>query len=404
MMHSVYSHSENQICWHVLDVGSIWMKEFAAALATLLPTQNWCPEIRNFGRWENWEKLDETADPAVKMIRFPLQRGYGRFPLSRFLPSDSVIINHLLRRSPNPQQSVLVLTSPFYAAVAERWPGPVVYYSTDLTKEYAGMNATQIVTLDRRMCAAADLVCPNSQRIADYFCREAGCSPKKILVVPNATRASNVLSKPLVKPLDLPADLADLPRPIVGVIGNLAGNIDWVFLSDAIARARDITWAFVGPAEMPIPDSLHSRVRQQLLQKGGRIRFIGAKPYSQLAHYARSFDVALIPYVRQEPTISGSATRFYEHLAACRPIVANRAHAELLTKEPLLKLVSSGEELAWHLDFLRAHNFSDGYEELRWSASRNETWNTRAQAMVAAGELRGFPAGAAHLRTLNQTA
>lgn len=403
-MAPLLSYFDDSSCWHILDVGSIWLKEFASALGTMVPTRNWCPEIRNFGFWEHWEKFDQTEDPAVKMIRFPLQRGYGRFPISRLLPSEAAMVDLLLRHSRSPEKSNLILTSPFYAAVAERWPGRVVYYLTDLTKEYAGVSAAQVVGLDRRMCAAADLVCPNSRRIGNYLGSEAGCNPKKIVVVPNATRASNVVGEPLIEPAAPPADLADWPRPIVGVIGNLAGNIDWVFLADAVARSRDITWAFVGPTDMEIADMRHRKLRQQLLQKGGRIRFLGPKPYGQLAHYARAFDVAVIPYLKSEPTISGSATRFYEHLAACRPIVASRAHAELLAKEPLLKLVSSGEELAWHLDFLRAHDFSDGYEELRWKTSRNETWHARAATLLAAAEARGFFATEDQVRPLNQIA
>jgi glycosyltransferase involved in cell wall biosynthesis len=404
MQSAVFNSRKLQSCWHILDVGSIWMKEFAAALGTMVETHNWCPEMRNFGHWEHWQKPDEILDPAVKMVRFPLQRGYARFPIAQFLPSESSIISHLLRRSSNTEEPTLMLTSPFYAPVAEHWPGRIVYYLTDLTKEYAGMNPRQVVSLDRRMCAEADLVCPNSRRIADYLCREASCDPKKIAVIPNATRASNVLSKPLLKPIEAPIDLADLPRPIVGVIGNLAGNLDWRLLADAVARSRDVSWAFVGPTDMEIPDPAHRKLRSELMRKGGRVRFAGPKPYSQLAHYAQSFDVALIPYLKKEPTISGSATRFYEHLAACRPILASRAHAELLTKEPLLKLVSNGEELAWHLDFLRAHGFSDGYEEIRWKTSKNETWHARAAAMLAAAELRGFRLPESQAATLNQIA
>ena len=382
-------------CWHVLDTGSVWMKEFASALATIVPTHNWVPEIRNFGHWERWEQESQASDPAVKMIGFPLQRGYARFPISELLPFAPVLVRRLLRRTKNTEEATLVLTSPFYAPVAELWPGRIVYYLTDLTKEYAGMNAAQVVARDRRMCAVADLVCPNSQRIGDYLCREAGCAPAKVVVVPNATRASNVLSQPLTRPANAPADIAMLPRPLVGVVGNLAGNIDWALVADAVARSRDITWVFVGPTSMDIPDPAQRKLRQELMQIGGRVRFVGSKPYSELSEYARAFDAALIPYLRKEPTISGSATRFYEHLAACRPILASRAHAELQTKEPLLKLVSSGEEIAVHLDDLRAHGFRDGYEELRWKTSRNETWQTRAESIVAAAEARGFGVSAA---------
>lgn len=401
---SYNSAADSPNCWHILDVGSVWLKEFASALGTMVPTYNWVPDIRNFGHWERWEREHDVVNPALKMIAFPLQRGYGRFPIAPLLAPERAMVSRLLRRSRTPQNATLVLTSPFYAPVAELWPGHVVYYLTDLTKEYAGMNPAQVTGLDRRMCAVADLVCPNSRRIADYLCREAGCAPEKIVVVPNATRASNVLSQPLFHPAQAPAALAGSPRPIVGVIGNLAGNIDWVLLADAVARARDITWAFVGPTSMDIPDKEHQQLRQHLMQMGGRVRFLGAKPYNELAQYARSFDVALIPYLKKEPTISGSATRFYEHLAACRPILASRAHAELLTKEPLLKLVSSGEEIAAQLNTLRDRGFNDGYEELRWTTSRNETWHARAETVAAAAEARGFGAAQSRAESLHRIA
>ncbi len=382
---SRYSSSEeSQICWHMLDAGSVWLKEFAFALGTMVLTRNWIPNIRNFGHLENWERVEDVTDPPIKIIRFPLQRGYARFPVNRLFRSECSIVDRLLRGSPRPEESTLICTSPFYAPVAERWPGKIVYYLTDLTKEYAGMNSAQIVCLDQRMCRVAHVVCPNSRRIAEYLCSEAACSPEKVVVIPNATRAQNVLNKPLTLPAKPPTDLADLQRPIIGVIGNLAANMDWMLLQEAVERSRNVSWAFVGPTDMKIPNAAHRKARQNLMQKGGIVRFVGRKHYSQLAHYARAFDVALIPYLRQEPTFSGSATRFYEHLSACRPILASRGHAELLTKEPLLKLVNNAEDLAQQVEDLRTSGFRDGYEELRWKVSRRETWDVRAEALLAA--------------------
>jgi len=370
--------------WHLLDTGSIWLKEFASALGTLVPTQNWCPEIRNFGWWESWEKAEKIPDPAVSMIRFPLQRGYARFPVAQLFPSEAAMAERLLRHSQESRLSTLICTSPFYARVAERWPGRVVYYLTDLTKEYAGINPDQVVKLDRIMCRVAHTVCPNSRRIADYLCREAGCEPGKITVIPNATRSQNVLDRPLLKPGPAPLDIADLPRPIVGVIGNFASNMDLDLLAEAVKRAPDVSWAFVGPTDMPMSDREGRAARLELMGRGGRVRFLGPRPYGQLCHYARAFDVALIPYRKLEPTVSGSATRFYEHLAACRPILATRAHYELLTKEPLLKLVDSASDLVAEIERLRASAFQDGLERLRWQASQEGTWGVRARDLVAA--------------------
>ncbi len=95
---------------------------------------------------------------------------------------------------------------------------------------------------------------------------------------------------------------------------------DWVFLRQTIARTPGFSWLFVGPTSMPLCDAQQKAARAAVMAMGNRVRFLGARPYGDLQSYARSFDVALLPYRLSEPTFSGSSTRFYEHLAACRPI------------------------------------------------------------------------------------
>jgi glycosyltransferase involved in cell wall biosynthesis len=372
------------LSWQILDTNSIWLKEFACALRRLTPTRNWCPEIRNFGCFEDWQKSVCLSDPNIEMIQFPLQRGYGRPPLAQVLPTGKMISHRMLRGCTTPELSPLMCTAPFYAPVAERWPGPVIYYLTDLTRKYAGMNEARILALDHRMCRIARAVCPNSSRIADYLCAEAGCDRAKVTVIPNATRGQNLLPAPLLSPAAPPEDLADLPRPIVGVIGNLASNMDWMLIADAVNKTSHVSWAFVGPTDARIQDANEHRAREILLGRGGRIRFLGRRKYGELRDYARTFDVALLPYKKHEPTYSGSATRFYEHLAACRPMLASRGFHELLSKEPLLKLVDTGDEIVSALDYLKGQGFSDGCEELRWRASQEGTWDVRARALMAA--------------------
>jgi len=369
--------------WHVLDVGSIWMKEFASALSELVPTRCWAPKIRNFGRWERWERQTALTDPRLQFTTFPLQRCYARFPVGELLGIGSHVARRLLDCTPDPKDSTLVCTSPFYAAVAERWPGRIIYYLTDLTAAYPGMNRRKVEELDRRMCRVAHLVCPNSRRTGEYLWTVGDCDPEKLLVIPNATRERNVLRAPLYHPAALPSDLADLRRPIVGIIGNLSYNLDWRLLRDAVDGAPGFSWAFIGPTDMKIPDPVQRKARQDLMERGGRVRFTGAKPYGVLCDYGRAFDVALLPYLKSEAIFSASATRFYEHLAACRPIIATRGMDELLQKEPLLKLVDDAGEVISELNLRRSTDFHDGYEELRWKASLDGTWEARARAMVA---------------------
>jgi len=372
--------------WHVLDVGSIWMKEFATALSDLVPVKCWAPKIRNFGWWENWEREIALPDPRLQMTSFPLQRCYARFPVGELLGIGSQVAGRLLRNTPNPRESTLVCTSPFYAPVAERWPGRVIYYLTDLIAAYPGMNRPKVEALDRRMCGVADLVCPNSRRTGEYLRTVGGCDPKKLLVIPNATRRRNVLVEPLDQAGPLPVDLADLPRPIVGVIGNLSYNLNWRLLRDLVDGTPGFSWAFVGPVDMKITDAGQRESRRDLIERGGRVRFTGAKPYGALCEYGRALDVALLPYLKSEAVFSASATRFYEHLAACRPILSTRGMDELLQKEPLLKLVDNAGAAIAELERLRDIDFRDGNERARWKASAEGTWEARARAMVSGAD------------------
>ena len=142
------------------------------------------------------------------------------------------------------------------------------------------------------------------------------------------------------------------------------------------------TWVFVGPTEEWIrDDSLRRARRNALVQPNAHC--VGKKPYGELAAYAQCFDVALLPYRKCEPTYSGSSTRFYEHLAAGRPMLATRGFEELLHKQPLLRLFSTAEEGVAIMRSLEVVGFDDGYESLRWQQSKNATWQCRAEYLTS---------------------
>ena len=366
--------------WQILDVGSIWMREFASAMAQTHPVIAWWPVMRNVGAFESWQRPESLPEPPLEVLRYPLQRGYARFPVRQLLPFQIPLLKRLRAHCADEARTALICSTPFYAPVAEQWRGPVVYYVTDLTAGYASLNARQVIALDRRMCRAAASVCANSRRLAHYLQDQAACQPAKITVVPNATRAGNIAAEPLLHPGPLPPETARLPRPIAGVIGNLSGNTDWLLLEPAVAATPWLSWVFVGPAE-PIPNAAQEAARARVRQSP-QAHFLGPRPYGELQAFARAFDVAILPYLKTEPTYSGSSTRFYEHVAACRPMLATRGFAELLEKPPLLQLVDTPEQMVAGLEQLRAIGFQDGLETARWEASRTGTWEERVRMLI----------------------
>ncbi|CAN5559965.1 hypothetical protein BH10ACI4_BH10ACI4_17920 [soil metagenome] len=386
--------SEEPTLWHILSVSSVPVREFAMAMHRTIPTLAWVPQMLMTGCARNWIRTETCRVSGLQELHFPLQRGYARKYIEHFVRSSDRITGLLMAQSDKPRSTVLICTSPFWAPVAERWPGPVIYYATDLTVAYASLKASQVKELDARLCRVANLVCPNSKRIAQYLQAEVGCKPELIRLVPNATRATNV-RKASDGPLNLPEDVADIKRPVAGIIGNLANNIDWLLLLDAIEQTPSYTWLLVGPSTMRMASAEHREARRKTLRHP-RVRNIGVRPYEALRDYARAFDVAVLPYRRVEPTRSGSSTRFYEHLAACRPMLATRGVEELLTKVPLVRLFNTSSELAEELLKLSEEK-TDHLEEVRRLASIGETWDARAHCMIdSLREVKGLGHPLAH--------
>jgi UDP-galactopyranose mutase len=110
-----------------------------------------------------------------------------------------------------------------------------------------------------------------------------------------------------------PPDQAPLPRPRLGFFGVLDERFDVALLAGA-ARARP-DWHFVvlgpvvkiDPAELP---------------RGANIHYLGAKPYAELPAYVGGWDVALLPFARNDSTRFISPTKTPEYLAAGRPVVS----------------------------------------------------------------------------------
>jgi hypothetical protein len=77
-----------------------------------------------------------------------------------------------------------------------------------------------------------------------------------------------VLDQRLFEDAAAPSDIADLPKPILGVIGNLSGNMDWILIADFVDKVANASFVFVAPT-MVIRDPARRPVRQNVLARAG---------------------------------------------------------------------------------------------------------------------------------------
>jgi UDP-galactopyranose mutase len=110
-----------------------------------------------------------------------------------------------------------------------------------------------------------------------------------------------------------PADQAGIPHPRLGFFGVIDERMD-VALLDSVAQARpDWHLVLLGPIVKIDPASLPHRPN---------IHYLGSKKYDELPHYVAGWDVALLPFARNEATRFISPTKTPEYMAAGRPVVS----------------------------------------------------------------------------------
>ena len=110
-----------------------------------------------------------------------------------------------------------------------------------------------------------------------------------------------------------PDDQAPLPHPRLGYFGVIDERMDYALL-DGIAAARpDWQVVMVGPIVKVDPADLPRRPN---------VHYLGGKPYEELPAYIAGWDVALLPFARNESTRFISPTKTPEYLAAGKPVVS----------------------------------------------------------------------------------
>ncbi|HVG83636.1 MAG TPA: glycosyltransferase [Vicinamibacterales bacterium] len=110
-----------------------------------------------------------------------------------------------------------------------------------------------------------------------------------------------------------PDDQRHLLRPRIGFCGIVDERVD-LRLIDAVARLRPY-WQLVmiGPA---------TKVDSAAVPRAANIHYLGMKSYDDLPRYLAGWDVAMLPYARNDSTRYINPTKTPEYLAAGRPVVS----------------------------------------------------------------------------------
>jgi UDP-galactopyranose mutase len=186
-----------------------------------------------------------------------------------------------------------------------------------------------------------------------------------------------------------PEDQAAIAHPRLGFFGVVDERMDLALL-EAVADARpDWQLVIIGPVVKIDPASLPRRPN---------LHFLGGKPYAQLPTYLAGWDVALMPFARNESTRFISPTKTPEYLAAGKPVVSTSIR-DVVRPYGELRLVHIADAPE---DFVRACEAALKEERTTWlprvdaylaTMSWDSTWSRMKVLLDAASAQREEQAG-----------
>lgn len=115
------------------------------------------------------------------------------------------------------------------------------------------------------------------------------------------------------EPLAEPADQVAIPYPRVGFFGVIDERMDLRLLAELAELRPDLQLVMIGPVAKIAPDSL---------PRLPNLHWLGSKPYDELPAYLAGWDVAMLPFARNDATRFISPTKTPEYLAAGKPVVS----------------------------------------------------------------------------------
>lgn len=172
-----------------------------------------------------------------------------------------------------------------------------------------------------------------------------------------------------------PQDIADLEGPIVGFFGGLDDYVVDLDLLGHVARELpEATLLLIGDATCPIDE----------LTNMANVRWLGFRPYEEIPAYGATFDVALMPWLRNDWIEHSNPIKLKEYLALGTPVVSTD-FPEVRYYSDVVAVAGDPDEF---LALVRAalEGQAVGTTEQRRARVAGASWDRRAEELLALGE------------------
>jgi glycosyltransferase involved in cell wall biosynthesis len=214
------------------------------------------------------------------------------------------------------RDTVLFIWHPQFAGLIGRFGEKLTcYYVDDDFSGYAGESEEQREALLRSeddLLRRADVVFANGPVLLRAKNRYGNA-----INVP-MTADFGLFSRSRLAETKVPPDLASVPHPRIGFIGNVNDKVDLGLTIQLAKEFPSCSFVFVGPINVRNADHL---AEVDLAKQLANIFFLGSKTRESLPNYIKGLDVCTLCYRKEGWARSIYPLKLHEYLASGKPII-----------------------------------------------------------------------------------
>ncbi|HEY0462291.1 MAG TPA: glycosyltransferase [Pyrinomonadaceae bacterium] len=242
----------------------------------------------------------------------------------------------------------------------------LVYYCVDEYTAFTGVSSG-LKEIEEDLFRRADLVVVSAEPLLES---KKKFNPKTFLIRHGVD--FNHFRKALDEATEIPGEIKDLPKPIIGFHGLLADWVDFELIKKIAEHFKNGSVVLIGKI------TFDAEKKVKILDNVPNIHFLGRKPYEELPSYCKGFDAALNPFVMNELTRNVNPLKVREYLAAGLQVVS--------TDIPEVRVLEDCATAANHADFIAKIEEILQNPKPRTAVSdaiRHESWDAKVEELRA---------------------
>ena len=169
----------------------------------------------------------------------------------------------------------------------------------------------------------------------------------------------------------IPEDIAAVPGPIVGFFGGIDGHtFDMNLVEKVVDRLPKLSFVFVGSTSLDCTKLLSRE----------NVWMLGQKPYEQIPHYGKCFDVAIMPWRQNRWIQACNPIKLKEYLALGKPVVSTpfpelQKYSEVVYQAETDEAFARSIQKALEIDSIQ--KIADRKKRVRHSS-----WDSKAELLL----------------------